>query len=129
MSVTQSKKGNRIEYHYWDYSFEWTDKHRPGSELDPWIRTCDALADDANEKLDALPASADDPSKRDRYALLRDNYASDPKLEELWTQINTVPEWVDWDQIKRGQDIFWRYLIPITNAVCSFSLHAQENIR
>jgi hypothetical protein len=29
----------------------------------------------------------------------------DPKLNELWTEINTVPEWVDWDQIQRGQDV------------------------
>ncbi|KAL5338636.1 hypothetical protein BJX70DRAFT_408632 [Aspergillus crustosus] len=122
MSVTQTKKGNRIEYHYWDYSFEWTDQHRPASQLDHWIRTCDTLSDEANEKLDALPAPADDPSKRDRYALLRDNHASDPKLQELWTQINTVPEWVDWEQISRGQDIFWRYLIPITNALTFVSL-------
>ncbi|KAL2862356.1 oxygenase MpaB family protein [Aspergillus lucknowensis] len=122
MSVTTNKKGNRVEYHYWDYSFEWTDQHRPGSELEPWTRTCDTLADECNAILDALPASAEDPSKRDRYALLRDNHASDPKLEELWTQINTVPEWVDWEQIQRGQDLFWRYLVPITNALTFVSL-------
>ncbi|KAL4919833.1 hypothetical protein BDW62DRAFT_34811 [Aspergillus aurantiobrunneus] len=122
MSVTTNKKGNRIEYHYWDYSFEWTDKHRPGSELDPWTRTWDTLADEANERLDALPAPAEDPSKRDRYGLLRDNHAGDPRLEELWTQINTVPEWVDWEQIERGQDLFWRHLIPITNALTFVSL-------
>ncbi|KAL4904971.1 hypothetical protein BDW74DRAFT_24684 [Aspergillus multicolor] len=122
MSVTTNKKGNRIIYHYWDYTFEWTPQHQPGSVLNPWIRTCDTLADEANEVLDSLPAPADDPSKRDRYALLRDNHASDPKLQELWNQINTVPEWVDWDQIQRGQDIFWRYLVPITNALTFVSL-------
>jgi hypothetical protein len=59
--------------------------------------------------------------KRDNYALLRDNYQNHPKLAELWTQINTVPEWVDWDQIQRGQDTYWRYFVPITNAVIIFS--------
>ncbi|KAL3452035.1 hypothetical protein BJX65DRAFT_303749 [Aspergillus insuetus] len=123
MSVSSNgKKGNRVEYHYWDYSFEWTDKHRPASELEPWIRTCDTLADEANAIIDALPAPANDPSKRDRYALLRDNHANDPKLDELWMQINTVPEWVDWEQIERAQDLFWRYLIPITNALTFVSL-------
>lgn len=117
MSVTTNKKGNRVVYHYWDYSFEWTPQHRPGSELEPWIRTCDTLADEANEVLDSLPASSEDPTKRDRYALLRDNHAQDSKLEELWNQINTVPEWVDWEQIQRGQDLFWRHLVPVTNAV------------
>ena len=48
-------------------------------------------------------------SKRDLYALLRDNHSSDPILEELWVQCNTVPEWVDWDQISRGQEVFYRY--------------------
>ncbi|KAL4966222.1 oxygenase MpaB family protein [Aspergillus stella-maris] len=62
MSVTTNKKGNRVEYHYWDYSFEWTDKHRPGSELNPWIRTCDILADEANAVLDGLPSPENDPT-------------------------------------------------------------------
>ncbi|KAL4821398.1 hypothetical protein BDW67DRAFT_180099 [Aspergillus spinulosporus] len=122
MSVAINKKGNRVVYHYWDYTFEWTPQHRPGSELAPWIRTCDTLADEANEVLDSLPASSEDPTKRDRYALLRDNHARDPKLEELWNQINTVPEWVDWEQIQRGQDLFWRHLVPITNALTFVSL-------
>jgi len=46
---------------------------------------------------------------RDLYLLLKDNQESDPKLSELWKQVNTVPEWVDWDQIARGQDVFYRY--------------------
>ena len=48
-------------------------------------------------------------AKRDLYALLRDNYSSDSILEELWVQCNTVPEWVDWEQIARGQEVFYRY--------------------
>jgi hypothetical protein len=48
---------------------------------------------------------------------LRDHAEDDPKLNELWTEINTVPEWVDWDQIQRGQDVFFRYGLPILNAV------------
>ncbi|KAI9368465.1 hypothetical protein BJX61DRAFT_215140 [Aspergillus egyptiacus] len=122
MSVSNNSKGNRIQYHYWDYSFEWTDDHTPGSDLDPWTRTCDTLADEAIAVLDALPAAADDPTKRDRYALLRDNHGNDKKLEGFWTQLNTPPEWVDWEQIQRGQDIFWRYLIPITSALAFASL-------
>ena len=47
--------------------------------------------------------------KRDLYALLRDNAASDPTLNKLWTQVNSVPEWVDWEQIARGQEVFYRY--------------------
>jgi hypothetical protein len=37
--------------------------------------------------------------KRDLYALLRDHASDDEKLGELWNEVNTVPHWVDWDQI------------------------------
>jgi len=47
--------------------------------------------------------------KRDLYVLLRDNASSDEKLGELWEEVNTIPEWVNWDQIARGQDVFYRY--------------------
>ncbi|KAK0100893.1 hypothetical protein ONS95_007337 [Cadophora gregata] len=47
--------------------------------------------------------------RRDLYALLRDNASSDEKLGQLWKEVNTIPDWVDWDQIARGQDVFYRY--------------------
>lgn len=58
------------------------------------------------------------PPKRDLYALLRDNAASDEKLGELWTEVNTIPEWVNWDQIARGQDVFYRYGGVALTGVC-----------
>ena len=30
-------------------------------------------------------------------------------MNELWKELNTIPEWVDWDQISRGQQVFYRY--------------------
>lgn len=53
--------------------------------------------------------SAPPKPARDNYALLRDHHKEHPKLEELWTQVNNVPDWVDWDQIARGQDVYYRY--------------------
>lgn len=47
--------------------------------------------------------------KRDLYQLLQDNHSKHPKLDELWTEVNTIPPWVDWAQIARGQDVFYRY--------------------
>lgn len=58
------------------------------------------------EKDEAKPQG---PTRRDLYALLEQHHTSDPKLDELWTQVHTVPHWVDWAQIKRGQDVFYRY--------------------
>lgn len=47
--------------------------------------------------------------KPDLYAIFRDNHEKDPKLQQLWDQVTTIPDWVDWDQIARGQDVFYRY--------------------
>lgn len=52
-------------------------------------------------------------SKKDLYALLQEHYASDPSLQRLWKEVNTIPEWVDWEQIARGQDVFYRYAGPM----------------
>lgn len=46
---------------------------------------------------------------RDLYLILKEHAETDPVLNKLWTQANTVPDWVDWDQIARGQDVFYRY--------------------
>lgn len=121
MALKSPKRGNRTECHYWDYSFHWTDLHSSADDLKSLIYNCDSLADECVERLSKV-ASADDrvhkqPFKRDLYGLLRDHADEDPKLCELWTEINTVPEWVDWDQIRRGQDIFFRYGLPILNVV------------
>jgi hypothetical protein len=134
MAVTKNTKGNRQEYHYWDYSFEWTSQHLPPSQLEPWVRRCDTLADDCTRIINKLPkpaaAAPSDGSilpSKDSYALLRDKHKDSPRLGELWNEINTVPDWVDWDQIERGQDIYWRYFIPISNAVRLFHLVAEKS--
>ncbi|KAF9890523.1 hypothetical protein FE257_005928 [Aspergillus nanangensis] len=124
--MSKTTTGNRTEYHYWDYSFVWTDEHPPRNKYESWIHSCDSLADECNELLNAFPIPASEKGmnamRRDRYALLRDNYESAPKLKELWAEINTVPDWVDWDQIKRGQDVYWRYLLPFTTSLTFQSL-------
>lgn len=63
------------------------------------------------------PPDAKGKPARDLYALLEDHADEDPKLKLLWAQVNTVPEWVDWEQIKRGQEVFYRYGLPILNVV------------
>ena len=73
----------------------------------PLVRTSSELKD--SEKHPARPPTPPTAKKRDLYKLLRDHAHKDPKLQELWTQVNTVPIWVDWDQIARGQDVFYRY--------------------
>lgn len=84
--------------------------------------TCDTLADECVERLNKIPTDGDSdkPFHKDLYTLLKTHADEDPKLQELWTQINTVPEWVDWKQIQRGQDVFFRYGLPILNVVSTY---------
>ena len=69
------------------------------------------------EKKEPLPVP-----KRDLYTLLEEHHDSDPKLAELWREVQTVPDWVDWDQIARGQDVFYRYGGPALTGLTFQSL-------
>jgi hypothetical protein len=117
---------------HWDISFEWTELHRTAEQLHPMTFSYDKLADDCLVKLNELSPpekyrpKAGEPAtkapKRDLLALLEKHAKDDAKLQELWTEINTVPDWVDWDQIKRGQEVFFRYGMPILNVVSAVSI-------
>lgn len=60
--------------------------------------------------------------KRDLYALLRDNASTDDVVNKLWTEANTVPSWVDWEKVARGQDVFYRYGGPCFTGLAYQSL-------
>jgi hypothetical protein len=60
--------------------------------------------------------------RRDLYALLKEHHSSNPKLDQLWQEVNTVPDWVDWEQIERGQDVFYRYGGPALTGLTFQSL-------
>jgi len=113
------------------YTFQWTPGHFTPEQMHPLKYSYDVTAEEALNKLDeisrppnnALPRNKDRTAKteagkekepdytpkRDLYALLRDHHEEDERLDTLWKQVNTVPDWVDWDQIARGQDVFYRY--------------------
>lgn len=69
---------------------------------------CDAVASDA---VDSLQSRSGDSG--DLYSRLENLHASDPALEQIWKLIRTVPPWVDWEQVRRGQLVLKRYAIPI----------------
>ncbi|KAH8888359.1 hypothetical protein GQ53DRAFT_783842 [Thozetella sp. PMI_491] len=107
----------------WGYHFDWTPEHLTREQLRSMIYSYDELADECLDSLDKIASShpaqakADGapPAKhhhRDFYELLVQHKDSDPKLQELWQEVNTVPDWVDWDQIDRGQQMFYRYAAP-----------------
>lgn len=118
----------------WGYTFQLTAEHLTPEQTHPLKYSYDTLGEEALDRLNlisppttsALPrnsprtpdkkgpvqnevADSAPTPKRDLFVLLRDNAGKDEKLRELWEQVNTVPDWVDWDQIARGQEVFYRY--------------------
>lgn len=114
----------------WGYTFQWTVQHLSDEERHRLKFTYDTLADECLDRLDkispppsaGLPrnternipigkegAASPSPPKRDLYLLLRQHAAEDQKLGQLWEELHTIPPWVDWQQIERGQEVFYRY--------------------
>lgn len=61
---------------------------------------------DQHDTLDSPKLSR---SRPDLFLLLQENHSTDPILSQLWTEVTTVPSWVSWPQIARGQAVFYRY--------------------
>lgn len=103
----------------WGYSFVWTADHIPREQTDPLQYESDKLGDKALAKLLEIQAANRETEKgtggklpcRDLYALLRDHHDADEVLQELWDEVHSVPSWVDWRKIERGQKYFSRYAI------------------
>ncbi|KAI1322980.1 hypothetical protein F5Y16DRAFT_385063, partial [Xylariaceae sp. FL0255] len=125
----------------WGMKIKWTSEHLKPQDLEPMIHTYDYVANEAVEKLDEIapPPYAFEPPKdrniegaigpdgekkprRDLYELMQEYASKDDKIGKLWTEINTVPEWVDWEQIERGQKVFWRYGGPSLVSLTFLSL-------
>ncbi|KAI4645255.1 hypothetical protein J4E93_006055 [Alternaria ventricosa] len=133
----------------WGYRFEWTPEHLTPEQMKPMKFSYDVLAEECLDRLNAIspphkgalprndsnraalssvPGTEEEKKeplpvpKRDLYALLEENHDSDPKLAELWREVHTVPDWVDWDQIARGQDVFYRYGGPALTGLTFQSL-------
>ncbi|KAJ9624396.1 hypothetical protein H2204_010849 [Knufia peltigerae] len=120
----------------WGYTFQLTSEHLTAEQAHPMKHTYDVLGEEcyqilnqldppANRADDVVPTARADaekagkdgdsksnqskPTKKDLYLLLRDNKDKHAKLQQLWNEATTVPDWVDWEQIARGQDVFYRY--------------------
>jgi len=113
----------------WGYTFQLTPEHLTPERAHPMKYTYDVLGEECFQILNQLdpPATRPDSAKgeaerstkdekpalpkptRDFYVLLRDNKDKHEKLQQLWDEVTMIPDWVDWDQIARGQDVFYRY--------------------
>eukprot|EP00002_Diphylleia_rotans_P024990 TRINITY_DN4935_c0_g1_i2.p1 TRINITY_DN4935_c0_g1~~TRINITY_DN4935_c0_g1_i2.p1 ORF type:complete len:382 (+),score=56.56 TRINITY_DN4935_c0_g1_i2:82-1227(+) len=83
-------------------TMKWTDQHMKGKELEPWRLIGDPLADSVVAEL--KPGAGDDLLER-----ILSRSSQSKACDDLYTQITTVPSWVDWDSIARGQYVFHKY--------------------
>ncbi|KAL8874512.1 MAG: hypothetical protein Q9174_000150 [Haloplaca sp. 1 TL-2023] len=129
----------------WGYTFQQTSEHPSKQDTAAMKMSYDTLGEKVLDRLNTLyplessaqdffkppkklPAgkrthSADSkPVKRDLYVLLRDHALEDEVLERFWTDVNKVPPWVCWNQIERGQQVFYRYGGPALTGLAFQSL-------
>ena len=140
MSSFQSRSKNSQTC--WGYTFELSDLHLSYEQVECLKFSYDKLGEQALQELDEvslrplpkesinlespanekLTASLKPQAKRDLYALLREHATSNTVLGALWEEVNAVPAWVDWQQIERGQEVFYRYGGPILTGLAFQSL-------
>jgi len=79
------------------------------------INNSEAAADDVN--------ASDQPElKLNVFNIVKQNASNDPIFAKFWDVVNYVPEWVDWEQIERGQQVFLRYGAAALNGISLQSL-------
>ncbi|KAG5661157.1 hypothetical protein KAF25_002800 [Fusarium avenaceum] len=102
----------------WGHKFNWTPDHQTAPEIAHLLYSYDKLATYALDRLDYFspPTSkgwkcphGSGPGQRDLFELLKKHADSDEILGKLWNEASTVPEWVDWDQIQRGQQVVYQF--------------------
>ena len=95
----------------WGHRFEISALHPSELEINEMKQSYDELGEECFVRLNEL--SGTDPDKRngnrDLYQLLLQFAPQDDTLQALNTSMHHVPCWVDWEQIARGQDCFYRY--------------------
>jgi hypothetical protein len=101
----------------WGYKFRWTDLHLTEEQLKPSRYSYDTLGEEVLDRIRAqgklksasssIPAGQKDGHMEDLYESLKTSALSkeDEVLTKFWNDIHNVPDWVDWAQIKRGQDV------------------------
>ncbi|TGZ84635.1 hypothetical protein EX30DRAFT_4850 [Ascodesmis nigricans] len=100
----------------WNYQFTWTPLHMTESQMAPLRTMFDKVADAANDRIQELRGT------RGLYQTLEEEWENDPAIGKLWRQVNEIPEWVDWEQIERGQEVFYRYAVAMIYALAYHSL-------
>ena len=100
-------------------AFVWTSDHWAIDALQPLRSEGDPLMDDLLGELSAAP-------RDDVLSLVQASAAREPcgKAAQLLADVMTVPPWVDWSQIARGQEVFCRHLPAASIVLFNVSLVA-----
>jgi hypothetical protein len=89
------------------HRFTWTEDHIDEATLQNLQSEYDILGNSTLERLQDIQLKT---GQKDLFVTLRDNHSSDEILAAFWTETHTVPEWVDWAQIERGQRFFYKHM-------------------
>ncbi|KAI0153265.1 hypothetical protein GGR57DRAFT_150146 [Xylariaceae sp. FL1272] len=133
------QEGKKLEK--FGLKFTWTAQHSSPEDLEPLIHSYDAICQEAVEEMDkispppyafsppkdgniegAIDSNGEKKPRRDLYELMQEMAPHNEKVGKLWDQINTIPEWVDWAQLERGQKVFFRYGGPCMITLTFLSL-------
>ncbi|KAI9170998.1 hypothetical protein HJFPF1_00477 [Paramyrothecium foliicola] len=102
----------------WGHQFRWTSQHQTAAELRHLLFSYDKLANDALDRIDEISPPptkgwkcphGSGPGQRDLYALLEEHAEEDETLGKLWNEVTNPPDWVDWEQIERGQRVVYQF--------------------
>ena len=94
-----------------NYSFHWTREHLPKEKTDPLrfehdelgAATVNIIQKIHQREQEAHKQRGEQIEQLDMFATLKANQHHNETLKEFWTQVNTVPDWVNWEQLERGQ--------------------------
>jgi hypothetical protein len=99
-------------HNVWGYQFRWTDKHQTEQELKPLLFSYDTIGAEVLDRIHqhkasngnsvAGPAGRDDLFETVKMIALS---KEDEVVNKFWQEVNSTPEWVDWEKIKRGQEV------------------------
>jgi hypothetical protein len=92
----------------YDYKFERTAEHLSDEDLEKYRWSYDELAARAIDRLEGKKQSEEAPmQKPNPYEQLQceATLGEDSVITKFWNEAHSVPDWVDWDAIGRGQDV------------------------
>lgn len=105
--VRITSENERGQQSAWGHSFQWSKHHKTYKQYSALKQSFDVLAEESLPLLESRVESGN--GNGDLYQCLAKHHSQEPTLTRLWHEVTTVPDWVDWDQIARGQEVFYRY--------------------